>query len=230
MRHDVRCLTCTIFRYTVSQMYKKVKTNYSLHSVILGTSMLVAYTNDSMKERVRAQLATRYRNPSVTKYSRLKEVGAWLLVGAEKNQNEPAHFSSPSVISFYHGFLSPAQKMKFGRQAKIKTDWSINSHAEEQHSLSSRLFQRAWARSTMAEPPRGIGIDLNEPVRQAVVEVFVPNPFDWDEVPTGLFEFGNHVFWQKNEGTLRFAVHFFYPPHCFNCCRYYLNEEGCCLG
>jgi hypothetical protein len=35
----------------------------------------------------------------------------------------------------------------------------------------------------MAEPPQGIGVDINEPVQQAVVEVFLPNPFDWDEVP-----------------------------------------------
>jgi hypothetical protein len=41
--------------------------------------------------------------------------------------------------------------------------------------------------------------------------VFLPNPFDWDEVREDLFDFDNHVLWQENEeGRLRFALTFFF--------------------
>jgi hypothetical protein len=71
----------------------------------------------------------------------------------------------------------------------------------------------------MAEPPQGIGIDINELVQQAVVEVFLPNPVDWDEIPEDLFQFDNHVFWQDNdEGMIRFPLHsFFCIPRCSFC-------------
>lgn len=66
--------------------------------------------------------------------------------------------------------------------------------------------------ATMAEPPRGIGIDLNEPVQQPVVEVYLPDPLDWDDMREDLFEFDNHtVFFQENgEGRLSFFYVFFF--------------------
>ena len=40
---------------------------------------------------------------------------------------------------------------------------------------------------------------VEPPGKQSVVELFLPNPLDWDEAPEDLFQFDNPVFWQENE-------------------------------
>jgi len=74
----------------------------------------------------------------------------------------------------------------------------------------------------MANPQRDVGIDLNEQVpvhdidlndllpvhahvavdvveRRNTVEVYLPNPSDWDDIPEDLFQFNNTEFWEANE-------------------------------
>jgi hypothetical protein len=61
------------------------------------------------------------------------------------------------------------------------------------------------------QAPPVIEFDLNVPVvgddpedgqevRRAQVEVYLPNPIDWDEVQEDAFDFSNAMFFNGNEG------------------------------